>query len=74
MGPRLNGLTDAEREEQKRSRAQAAERARWPEEEQAIATRRRDLEAAAGFGPTGVNTDKQVCTRTGDIVECRNAP
>lgn len=77
-GPRLNGLTDAERESQDRARAQAAERARRAEEEQAIATRRRDRDAAFGAaygaGMSTVNTAKQVCTRKGDIVECRDAP
>ncbi len=44
-GPRLNGLTDAEREEQVRSRALAAERARKAEEEQSIERQRRLREA-----------------------------
>lgn len=44
-GPRLNGLTDAEREEQERSRALAAERARKAEEEQSIERQRRLREA-----------------------------
>lgn len=78
QGPRLNGLTDAEREVQERSRAQTAERARKAEEEQATATRRRDRDAAfgaaTGVGVSKVNTARQVCTRKGDIVECRNAP
>lgn len=77
-GPRLNGLTDAERESQERRRAEAAERARKAEEAQAIETRRRDREAAFGasygYGESKVNTGKQNCTRKGDIVECRNAP
>ena len=73
QGPRLNGLTDAERERMSRALAQEAERKREAEEAQFRATLQRDRDASAGFGPVGTNPAKQDCTRVGDRVECRNA-
>jgi hypothetical protein len=76
-GPRLNGLTDAERVRQDRATADAAERRRKAEEARFAEIQARNREASwnrsVGVGTYRVNTMDQECTRVGDIVQCRDA-